>query len=172
MVGRPYITYIPTRTTFLYLAVVLDAWSRRIVGWAARTHLQTELVLAALEMALHQRRPKGVIHHSDQGCQYTSVAFGQRCQNADVRPSMGAVGDAYDNAMAESFFETLVCELLDRTTFQNPHEARAAVFQFIEGWYNTNRLHSSLGYTSPIAFEKEHAQIGKTRLTAVPQVHA
>jgi putative transposase len=148
------ITYIPTWTGFLYLAVVLDAWSRRVVGWAMQTHLRTELVLQALDMALFQRRPSEVIHHSDQGCQYTSVAFGKRCGEAGVRPSMGSVGDAYDNAMCESFFATLECELLDRNRFRSQVEARIAVFQFIEGWYNPHRLHSGLGYLSPIEFER------------------
>jgi putative transposase len=148
------ITYIPTWTGFLYLAVVLDAWSRRVVGWAMETHLRTELVLQALDMALFQRRPSEVIHHSDQGCQYTSVAFGKRCGEAGVRPSMGSVGDAYDNAMCESFFATLECELLDRNRFRSQVEARIAVFQFIEGWYNPHRLHSGLGYLSPIEFER------------------
>jgi len=106
------ITYIPTWAGFLYLAVVLDAYSRRIVGWSMATTLATQLVLDALNMALATRRPRGVIHHSDQGSQYTSIAFGQHCREAGVRPSMGSVGDAYDNAMCESFFATLECELL------------------------------------------------------------
>jgi putative transposase len=148
------ITYIPTWTGFLYLAVVLDAWSRRVIGWAMETHLRTELVVQALDMALFQRRPNEVIHHSDQGCQYTSVAFGKRCGEANVRPSMGSVGDAYDNAMCESFFATLECELLDRNRFRSQLEARIALFQFIEGWYNPHRLHSGLGYLSPIEFER------------------
>jgi putative transposase len=148
------ITYIPTWAGFLYLAVVIDAWSRRVIGWAMENHLRTELVLQALNMALHQRRPSEVIHHSDQGCQYTSIAFGVRCREAGVRPSMGSVGDAYDNALAESFFATLECELLDRNRFCNQVEARMAVFQFIEGWYNPHRLHSGLGYLSPIDFER------------------
>ena len=101
------ITYVPTWAGFLYLAVVLDAWSRRIVGWAMAPHLRTELVLEALNMALWQRRPEDVIHHSDQGCQYTSLAFGSRCREAGVRPSMGSVADCYDNALCESFFATL-----------------------------------------------------------------
>ena len=148
------ITYIPTWAGFLYLAVVIDAWSRRVVGWAMETHLRTELVLQAFDMALVQRRPREVIHHSDQGCQYTSIAFGKRCEEAGVRPSMGSVGDAYDNALAESFFATLECELLDRNRFRTQVEARMAVFQFIEGWYNPHRLHSALGYLSPIDFER------------------
>ena len=148
------ITYIPTWAGFLYLAVVLDAWSRRVVGWAMATHLRTELVLEALNMALTQRRPTGVIHHSDQGCQYTSIAFGQRCREMGVRPSMGSVGDAYDNALCESFFATLECELLDRHRFQTQVEARLAVFEFLEGWYNPHRRHSALGYHSPVNYER------------------
>lgn len=149
------ITYIPTWAGFLYLAVVLDVWSRRVVGWAFATHLRTELVLEALAMAIAQRRPaEGVIHHSDQGCQYTSIAFGKRCAEAGVRPSMGSVGDAYDNAMCESFFATLECELLDRRKFHTQSEARMAVFAFIEGWYNPRRRHSALGYLSPIEYER------------------
>lgn len=151
------ITYIPTWAGFLYLAVVLDAWSRRIVGWAMETHLRTELVLDALHFAVQQRQPTSVIHHSDQGCQYTSIQFGLRCKEAGVRPSMGSVGDAYDNAMAESFFATLECELLDRRRFKSQAEARMAVFEFIEGWYNPRRRHSALEYESPISYEKKHA---------------
>src|SRR5208283_1120497 len=147
------ITYIPTWTGFLYLAVVLDVFSRRVVGWAMETHLRSELVLAALNMALGQRRPADVIHHSDQGTQYTSIAFGTRCQQAGVRPSMGSVGDCFDNAMAESFFATLECELLERRSFKTQAEARMAVFDFIEGWYNPHRRHSALGYQSPIDYE-------------------
>ena len=148
------ITYIPTWAGFLYLAVVLDAWSRRVIGWAMATHLRTELVLDALNMAVTQRRPTGVIHHSDQGSQYTSLAFGRRCEDAGVRPSMGSVGDAYDNALCESFFATLECELLDRRRFATQVEARLAVFDFIEGWYNPHRRHSALAYLSPLAYER------------------
>jgi putative transposase len=151
------ITYIRTWAGFLYLAVVVDAFSRRVVGWAMANHLQTELVLGALEMAVRQRRPLGVIHHSDQGSQYTSLAFGKRCREAGVRPSMGSVGDAYDNALCESFFATLECELLDRQTFRSRDQARSGVFDFIEGWYNPHRRHSSLGYMSPWKYEMEHA---------------
>jgi putative transposase len=117
-------------------------------------HLRTELVLEALNMALWQRRPSEVIHHSDQGCQYTSLAFGARCREAGVSPSMGSVGDAYDNALCESFFATLECELLDRSTFKAQPEARIAVFEFIEGWYNPHRRHSGLDYESPARFEQ------------------
>jgi putative transposase len=150
------ITYVPTWSGFLYLAVVLEAWSRRIVGWAMATHLRTELVLDALNMAVGQRRPTAVIHHSDQGCQYTSIGFGLRCREAGVRPSMGSVGDCYDNAMCESFFATLECELLVSRSFRNPAEAKGAVFEFIEGWYNPRRRHSALGYLSPLNFERAH----------------
>jgi putative transposase len=148
------ITYISTWAGFLYLAVVLDAWSRRVVGWAMATHLRTELVLDALNMAVTQRRPTRVIHHSDQGSQYTSLAFGRCCEAAGVRPSMGSVGDAYDNALCESFFATLECELLDRRRFATQVEARLAVFDFIEGWYNPHRRHSALTYLSPLAYER------------------
>ncbi len=148
------ITYIPPGTAFLYLAVVLDAWSRRVVGWAMATHLRTELVLAALDMAIVQRLPRAVIHHSDHGCQYTSIAYGQRCRDFGIRPSMGSVGDAYDNALCESFFATLECELLWRTRFRSPAEARRAVFEFIEGWYNPRRRHSALAYLSPLEYER------------------
>lgn len=150
------ITYIPTWSGFLYLAIVLDVFSRRVVGWAMATTIKTQVVLDALDMALWQRRPGEVVHHSDQGSQYTSIAFGKRCREAGVRPSMGSVGDAYDNAMAESFFATLECELLDRRRFKTQAEARMAVFDFIEGFYNPRRRHSSLGYLSPIDFEDRH----------------
>lgn len=154
------ITYIPTWAGFLYLAVVLDAWSRRVVGWAMAGHLRTELVLEALEMAVRQRQPQGVIHHSDQGCQYTSIAFGKRCREAGVRPSMGSVGDAYDNAMCESFFATLECELLARQRFATQAEAGKAVFDFVEGFYNSRRRHSALGYLSPLEFERGASESG------------
>jgi putative transposase len=150
------ITYIPTWAGFLYLAVVLDSWSRRIVGWAMATHLRTELVLDPLNMALAPRRPTNVIQHSDQGCQYTSLAFGKRCELMGVRPSMGSVGDAYDNAMCESFFATLECELLERHRFPTQTAARLAVFEYIEGWYNPHRRHSALAYRSPVNFERGH----------------
>jgi putative transposase len=151
------ITYIPTWSGFVYLAVVMDAWSRRIVGWAMASHLRTELVVDALDMAIQRRQPRDVIHHSDQGCQYTSIDFGLRCKHAGVRPSMGSVADCYDNAMCESFFATLECELLDRTKFRNHTEAKLEVFEFIEGWYNPHRRHSSLSYKSPMMFERSQA---------------
>ncbi len=150
------ITYVPTWAGFLYLAVVLDVFSRRIVGWAMANHLRTELILEALDMAVWRRRPENVIHHSDQGCQYTSLAFGKRCSEAGIRPSMGSVGDCFDNAMCESFFATLECELLNRYRFATQIEARTAVFKFIEGWYNTHRRHSAIGQVAPIRFENQH----------------
>ena len=154
------ITYIPTWSGFLYLAVVLDAFSRRIVGWSMATTLATQLVLDALNMALATRQPAGVIHHSDQGSQYTSIEFGRRCREAGVRPSMGSVGDAYDNAMCESFFATLECELLCRRRFQAQAAARNVVFEFIEGFYNTRRRHSSIGYLSPVDYERQDPEGG------------
>ncbi len=114
-------------------------------------------MLDALNMALGQRGAAGVIHHSDQGCQYTSIAFGLRCREARVKPSMGSVGDCYDNALAESFFATLECELLDRIRFRTQSEARIAIFEFLEGFYNPRRRHSALGYLSPIEFERAQA---------------
>ena len=150
------ITYIPTWAGFLFLAVVIDVWSRKVVGWAMAPHLRTELVLNAFDMAVAQRQPMGVIHHSDQGTQYTSIAFGQRCRQAGVQPSMGSVGDAYDNALCESFFASLECELLDRYTFRNHAEARLAVFKYIEGWYNPHRRHSALDYQSPVNYERKN----------------
>ncbi len=147
-------TYVPTWAGFVYLAVVMDVFSRRIVGWSMGERMTAQLVLAALNMALARRKPQGVIHHSDQGSQYTSLAFGQRCAEMGVRPSMGSVGDAYDNAMAESFFATLECELIERRSFRSKAEAKAAVFSYIEGWYNPRRRHSALSYHSPVEFER------------------
>ena len=149
------ITYISTLEGFLYLACVLDACSRRVVGWSMRTTLHTELVTSALDMALARQRPDpGLVHHSDRGCQYTSFVFGQRCKEAGIVPSMGSVGDAYDNAMAEAFFATLECELLDRKRFRTREEARTATFDFIETWYNPRRRHSALEYASPVEYER------------------
>jgi putative transposase len=153
------ITYLPTWHGFFYLAVVLDACSRRVVGWAMADHLRTELVLNALEMALWNRRPAaGLIHHSDHGCQYTSLAFGRRCRESGIAQSMGSVGDCYDNAMAESFNATLECELIARSRWRNHSEARMAVFDFIEGFYNPHRRHSALEYLSPAEYERRYHQ--------------
>jgi putative transposase len=149
-------TYVPTWAGFIYLAVVIDVWSRRVVGWSIGEHMCAELVLAALNMAVQTRKPEAVIHHSDQGSQYASLAFGKRCKMMGVKPSMGSVGDAYDNAMAESFFASLECELLDRRSFKTKTEARLAVFTWIEAWYNPRRRHSSLHYLSPMKFEEKH----------------
>ena len=146
---KAYIKAFHTR----YVSVVMEAFSRRVVGWAMATHLQSELVLSALNMALYQRRPEDVIHHSDQGAQYTSIAFGMRCREAGVRPSMGSAGDCYDNAMCESFFATLECELINRRCFRTHKEARLAIFSYIEGWYNPHRRHSSIAYYAPITYE-------------------
>jgi putative transposase len=138
---------------------------RRIVGWAIESHLRTELVLAALNAALAQRRPQSVIHHSDHGCQYTSYSFGKRCQQMNVVPSMGTVGDAYDNAMAESFFATLEREVLNRCTFKSHAEARLAIFEWIEGWYNPHRRHSGIGRLSPNTFERRITQQDQATLS-------
>jgi putative transposase len=148
-------TYIPTWSGFLYLAIVLDVFSRKIVGWAMETQLRTELMLAAIDMAITMRQPRtGLIHHSDHGCQYTSYAFGKRCREAGIMPSMGTVGDAYDNAMAESFFATLEREVLSRRRFKNQAEAKTAIFDWLEGWYNPHRRHSALGRRSPVNYER------------------
>lgn len=152
------ITYIPTHSRTLYLAVILDVFSRRIVGWAMRTRMPTELVTDALAMAIDQRQPESVIHHSDQGSQYTSVTFGARCTDAQIRRSMGSVGDCYDNAMCESFFATLECECIEQHTFAVPDDARREVFAFIEGWYNPHRRHSALGQISPMCYEQQYQQ--------------
>ena len=151
-------TYIPTWAGFLYLAIVVDVYSRKVVGWTFGEAMKAELVINALNMALLTRKPESVIHHSDQGSQYTSIAFGNRCKEMGVRPSMGTVGDAYDNAMAESFFASLECELIARRSWKSKTEARLAVFTWIESWYNPRRRHSALGQTSPINFEKKAQQ--------------
>jgi putative transposase len=149
------ITYVPTLGGFLYLAVSLDVVSRRVIGWSMADHMRAELVVGALEMAVWQRRPgSDVIHHSAHGCQYTSLLFGERCRAVGIRCSMGSVGDCYDNAMAESFFATLECELLARQTFSTKTQARTALFDYIEVFYNRQRRHSALGYLSPEAFDR------------------
>ena len=144
------ITYVPTGAGFGYLAVVIDVWSRRVVGWSMRDDMATPLVTDALDMAIARRRPERVIHHSDRGSQHTSGAFGARCAQAGIAVSMGRRGDTYDNAVAESFFATLETELLDRTSFANRNQARSAVFDDIEGFYNPHRQHSAIGYHSPV----------------------
>jgi len=148
------ITYVPTRAGFLYLVVVIDVWSRRVVGWSMRDDMATPLVTDALDMAIARRRPQGVIHHSDRGSQYSSGAFRTRCERAGISVSMGRRGDAYDNAVAESFFATLETELLHRERFATRDQARSAVFDYIEGFYNPTRRHSSIGYHSPADYER------------------
>jgi len=151
------ITYLPTWQGFLYLAVVLDVFSRRIVGWSMAGHLRTELILGAIDMAISRRRPaEGLVHHSDRGTQYTSLAFGRRCREAGITRSMGSVGDAYDNAMAESFFGTLETELIDRSSWRTRADARLAAFDYIEVFYNPIRRHSALGHLSPAEFERRY----------------
>ena len=150
-------TYLPTWQGVRSLAVVRDACSRRVVGWAMADHLRTALVVDALEMALWNRRPPGeVIHHSDRGCQYTSLAFGRHCRRASVTPSMGSVGDCDDNAMAESVFATLECELIARSRWRTHTEARMAVFEYSEGFSNPRRRHSARAYLSPAQYERRH----------------
>lgn len=149
------VTYVPTWAGWLYLAVVLDVFSRRIVGWAMADHLRTSLVTGALDMAITNRRPPGgTIVHSDQGSQYTSVTFGARCREAGLLTSMGSVGDCYDNAMAESFFATLECELIERTSLPTRAHAEREIFDYIEGFYNSRRRHSALTYLSPAEHER------------------
>ncbi len=151
------ITYLATAEGWLYLAVILDVFSRRVVGWAMADHLRAELVVDALTMAVRQRRPApGLIHHSDQGCQYTSLVFGQRLCDAGILSSMGSVGDAYDNAVVESFFATLKCELAYTRSWKTRQEAELDNFEWIEGFYNRVRLHSTLDYLSPAEYEQHH----------------
>lgn len=152
------ITYVPTWSGFLFLAVVLDVFSRRVVGWSMATHMRAELVVDALNMAIHNRRPRNVIHHSDQGSQYTSIAFSKRCESSGVQPSMGSIGDCYDNAMCESFNAILECELPVNHRFRTQREAALAVFDFIEGFYNVRRRHTSIGNIPPMEFERRMSQ--------------
>jgi putative transposase len=149
------ITYLRSWEGWLYLAAVQDAYSRRIVGWSMAEHMRTELVTDALAMAVHRRRPEpGLVHHSDQGSQYVSLGFGQAARDAGVAISMGSKGDAYDNAVAESFFATLKKELIHRSSWPSRRELSTAVFEYIEAFYNRDRRHSTLGMHSPADFEK------------------
>ena len=149
------ITYVSTWEGWLYLAFVLDTYSRKVVGWSMANHLRTELVLDAVNMAIYTRRPQpGLIHHSDRGSQYTSVEFGSRLREAGLLPSMGSVADAYDNSMAESFVSTLKRELIYRHSWPNRQTIRTAIFEYIEGFYNTRRRHSALGHLSPSEYEE------------------
>jgi transposase InsO family protein len=147
------ITYIGTDEGWLYLAVILDLASRRVVGWALGIRLEAELALTALRQALAHRQPRGGIHHSDQGAQYLSTAYGTLLAEAGLTMSLSRRGDCWDNAVAESFFATLTKELLDHIRLRTRLAARIAIGQFIEDWYNRERLHSSLGYHSPVAYE-------------------
>jgi putative transposase len=149
------IKYVRTWQGWLYLGAVMDCYSRRIVGWSMRPDLEAELVVDALEMAIARRRPApGLVHHSDQGSQYVSLRFGERCREIGIHRSMGSKGDCFDNAVAESFFATLEKDLLRRRSFATRQEARTAVFDYIEAFYNPVRLHSTLDYLSPIEYEK------------------
>ena len=149
------ITYIETAEGWLYLASILDLFSRRVVGWAMADHMEASLVEDALKMALQQRQPEaGLLHHSDQGRQYTSVAYQNRLANAHCQVSMSRTGNCYDNAAMESFFGTLKTECASQP-FATRAQARTAIFEFIEAWYNRQRLHSSLDYRSPIEFERK-----------------
>jgi len=150
------ITYVSTREGFLYLAFILDVHSRRIVGWAMERHLRTELVMDALGMAVWRRKPTpGLVHHSDQGVQYTALSFTERLREVGITPSMGRTGSALDNAMAESFVSTLKAELVSNLEFPSRQAAKTAIFEYLETFYNTRRLHSSLGYRSPADFEED-----------------
>lgn len=148
------LTYLPTGEGWLYLAVILDAFNRQIVGWAMDSHLRAELVIDALDLAVWRRQPApGLIHHSDRGSQYTALAFGDRLRERGLMPSMGRTGDAYDNALIESFFATLKSELESGQPWPTRQAARTAVFDYLECWYNPQRRHSALGYLSPIEYE-------------------
>jgi putative transposase len=152
------ISYIRTWEGWLYVAVVVDCYSRRVVGWSIADHLRAELVVDALEMAVARRRPDaGLIHHSDHGSQYTAVIFGQRCELLGIDVSLGSVGDCYDNAVCEAFHATLKRELVHRRPWPTRAELKTAVFEYIEGFYNTTRRHSTLSYHSPAHFESLYA---------------
>jgi len=149
------ITYIRTWEGWLYLAVILDAYSRKVVGWATADHLRTELATAALTMAVTTRHPKpGLIQHTDRGIQYTSTAYGELLAAHHVRQSVGRPGTCWDNSVAESFFATLKTELIYRHVWPTRRQAELAIFEFIAGWYNQHRRHSTLGYSSPAEVER------------------
>ncbi len=152
------ITYIQTAEGWCYLAAILDLFSRRIVGWALGKNLDTSLPLSALDMALSIRKPtRGLLHHSDRGCQYSSAEYQQALCNRGIATSMSRKGNCWDNAVAESFFSTLKTELVHRHTWKTRAELRAAVFEYIEVFYNRKRIHSSIGYKSPAQFEADFA---------------
>ena len=161
------VTYLRTWEGWLYLAAVQDAYSRRIVGWSMADHMRSELVVDALEMAVSRRRPApGLIHHSDQGSQYVSLAFGQAARDAGIARSMGSKGDCYDNAVAESFFATLKKELAHRRSWPTRRELTSEVFEYLEAFYNRTRRHSTLGYLSPADYENRTLMTGGTSLAA------
>ena len=150
-----HITYVRSKEGFVYLAFILDACRRKVVGWSMATHLRTEIVVDALQMAIARRKPSpGLVHHSDRGVQYTSLFFGKRLEDKGLLPSMGRVGSAYDNALAEAFVATLKTELLYRSSWPTREVVKTAIFEYIEGFYNTRRRHSALGYLSPAEFEE------------------
>lgn len=149
------ITYIPTWEGYLFFSAVMDACTKKVVGWSMRDDLRADLVVDALGMAATARRPgSGCIHHSDRGGQYRSLAFGRTLRESGITASMGSRGDAFDNAAAESFMATIKTELIHRHRFKTRDEARFAVFRYIEGFYNPHRRHSGLGYKSPAEYEK------------------
>jgi transposase InsO family protein len=149
-------TYIDTAEGWLYLAIILDLFSRKVVGWAMSRHMDTTLVETALHMALRTRQPKAtLLHHSDQGSQYTNTAYQSSLADWNIQPSMSRVGNCYDNAVAESFFGTLKAECVTHQ-FATHAQARTTIFEYIEVWYNRQRLHSTLGYLSPVEFEQQH----------------
>lgn len=156
-------TYLRTWEGWLYLAAVQDAYSRRIVGWSMADHMRAELVVDALQMGIARRRPDpGLIHHSDQGSQYVSLAFGQAAGKAGIARSMGSRGDCFDNAVAESFFATLKKELVHRQTWPTRRELTSEVFEYIEAFYNPIRRHSTLGMLSPIQYEEQTTSLTPT----------
>jgi putative transposase len=158
------LTEVATWEGKLYLAVVLDCFSRRVVGWSMAEHMRAELVVEALEMAVRRRKPEaGLVHHSDQGSQYVSLRFGERCREAGIRVSMGAKASALDNAACEAFFGSLKRERLNRRSWPTRREAQSAIFEWIEGWYNLRRLHSTLGYLSPNNYEKLELEKGEMK---------
>jgi len=148
------ITFVPTRNGWLYLAVLLDLFSRKIIGWSMSSSPSADLVMNALEMAVQRRRPKaGLIHHTDQGSQYTSTRYQERLMELRAIASMSRKGNCYDNAVAESFFSSLKAELIHHRNYRNSDEARSEIFEFIEVFYNRQRLHQSLDYRTPVQYE-------------------
>jgi putative transposase len=170
------ITYIRTWDGWLYLASVMDCYSRRIVGWAIADHLRAELVINALEMAVTRRRPdRGLVHHSDMGSQYTSLIFTRRCRSVGIDVSIGSRGDCFDNAVLESFHASLKKDLIHRRSWPTKAEARTAVFDYIEAFYNRRRRHSTLGMLSPADFEtstlgQDGASLAAARLASTNKI--